>query len=76
MAAIVDVLREARGRFTAWAVESVSIPPQYLVSGTVRGECVDEIVRFLIENKIFTKPEIEIIAKRRGFLGVVAFRRV
>lgn len=76
VAVIVDVMREARGRFTAWAEEYVDIPPQYLKDGVVRGDRADEIIRFLVENKVFTKPDIEIIAKRRGFLGVVAFRRV
>ncbi len=76
VAVIVDVMREARGRFTAWAEGYVGIPPQYLKDGVVRGDRADEIIRFFVENKILTKREIEIIAKRRGFLGVVAFRRV
>ena len=71
VAVIVDVMREARGRFTAWAEEYVGIPPRYLKDGVVRGDRADEIIRFFV-----TKTEIEIIAKRRGFLGVVAFRRV
>ena len=76
MAVVVDVLREARERFTLWVSEYVSIPPQYLVSGVVRGNRVDEIVRFLVDNKVFTKAEIELIAARRGFSGVIALERI
>ena len=76
MAVIVDALREARNRFTEWAKEYVGIPPQYLAGGTVRGECVDEIVQFLVENKVFAKREIEVIARNRGFTGVIAFDHI
>lgn len=76
MAAVVDVLREARQRFTAWALEYVSIPPRMLAGETVRGECVDEIVRFLVESKVFKKNEIELIAERRDFFGVIAFHKI
>ena len=76
MAVVVDVLREARQRFTVWALEYVSIPPRMLAGETVRGECVDEIVRFLIEAKMFKKSEIKLIAERRGFFGVIAFYKI
>lgn len=76
MAAVVDVLREARQRFTVWAQEYVSIPPRMLAGETVRGECVDEIVRFLAESKVFEKNEIELIAEKRGFFGVIAFDKI
>ena len=76
MAVIADVLGEARQRFTVWAREYVSIPPRMLAGETVCGECVDEIVRFLVESKVFKKSEIELIAEKRGFFGVIAFDRI
>lgn len=76
MAVVADVLGEARARFTAWAREYVDIPSEYLARGVVRGEYVDEIVRFLMSNAVFWEREIELIAQRRGFSGVIAFDNI
>ena len=76
MAVVVDALGEARRRFTVWARGYVDIPPQFMSGGAVRGERVDEIVKFLIGNKVFTKAQIETIAARRGFSGAIAFDRI
>lgn len=72
MAVVVDALGEVRKRFTVWAREYVDIPPRFMSGATVRGDMVDEIVRFLIDNKVFSKSQIKIIAERRGFLGAIS----
>ena len=76
MAVIADVLGEARARFTAWAREYVYIPPQLTVRGAVRGDVVDDVVRLLVDGKVFKKAEIEMIAKRRGFSGIIVFDKI
>ena len=72
VAVVVDALGEVRRRFTVWAREYVDIPPRFMSGTAVRGDVVDEIVRLLVEEIVFTVAEIKIIAARRGFLGAIS----
>ena len=47
-----------------------------LAGGTVLGQFVDEITGYLVENKVFTKTEIKLISKQRGFAGVVRLDKI
>ena len=58
MAQIIDAININRSRFTKFAEEWLTIPPEAYCEGKIRGCYISDVIAILIENKVFTLEEL------------------
>lgn len=64
MAQIIDAININRGRFTKFAQEWLTIPPEAYCGGVICDCYVSDVIAVLIENKVFTLEELRFEFKR------------
>ena len=73
MAQVVDVLRAARAAFGEYAERYLEIPETFYKDGVMPASAVDAVARYLIENKMISKVELDIVLDRAGIKGVAVY---
>lgn len=70
MAQVVDVLRGARAAFGEFAVQHLKVSEGYYEDGVLTVEAVDACARYLIENKVLSREELDLALERMQIRGV------
>lgn len=73
MARVVDVLRAARAAFGGFAAQYLEIPESFYRDGVMPAWAVDEAARYLIENKVFSRVEMDLALERLQIKGVAVY---
>ena len=73
MAQVVDVLRGARAAFGELAVQYLEIPENFYRDGVMTARAVDEAARYLIENKVLSRVEMDLALERMQIRGVAVY---
>ena len=68
MAQIIDVININRGRFTKFAEEWLTIPPEAYHGILIRDCYVPDVIAILIENRVFTLEELRLEFKRNKII--------
>ena len=58
MAEIIDVLKDNRIRFAAWAREWLNMPPEMFVGGVIREQYMQTVIEFFLEQRVFTIDDL------------------
>lgn len=73
MAKVVDVLRAARVAFGRFAEEYLEIPETFYKDGVMTAGAVDAVARYLIENKVLSRVEMDLALERMQIRGVTVY---
>ena len=73
MARVVDVLGAARAAFGKFAEQYLEIPDNFYRAGVMPAQAVDAAARYLIENKVFSRAELDLELDRAGIKGVAVY---
>lgn len=68
---ILNAIEKNKKRFEAWALEWVTVPPQFFVNGLIRYE--ELILEMLIEKCVFTVAELRCELKNHKIYGYDRF---
>ena len=73
MAVVVDVMREARVAFDAFARGYLEIPDEFYRDGVMPAEAVDVAAKYLIEHGALSRDELDLALERLGISGVAVY---
>ena len=73
MARVVDVLRGARAVFGKFAEQHLKISEGYYEDGVMTVQAVDACARYLIENKVLSRVEMDLELERMQIRGVAVY---
>lgn len=73
MAAVVDVLGTARAAFGKFAEQYLEIPDAFYEDGVMTAVAVDAVARYLIENKVLSRVELDLALERMQIRGVTVY---
>ena len=73
MARVVDVLGAARAAFGKFAEQYLEIPDNFYRDGVMPAVAVDAVARYLIENKVLSRVELDLALERMQIVGVAAY---
>ena len=73
MARVVDVLGAARAAFGRFAEQYLEIPDAFYRDGVMTAKAVDAVARYLIENKVLSRVELDLALERMQIVGVTAY---
>ena len=73
MAVVVDVMREARVAFAAFARRYLEIPDEFYRDGVMPAKAVDVAAKYLIECGALSKVELDLALERLGISGVAVY---
>lgn len=73
MAQVVDVLGAARAAFGKFAEQYLEIPDNFYRAGVMPTQAVDAVARYLIENKVFSRVELDLALERMQIVGVTVY---
>ena len=73
MARVVDVLGAARAAFGKFAEQYLEIPDAFYKDGVMPAAAVDAVARYLIENKVLSRVELDLALERMQMVGVAVY---
>ena len=73
MARVVDVLGAARAAFGKFAEQYLEIPENFYRAGVMPAQAVDAVTRYLIENNVLSRVELDIALERMQIRGVAVY---
>lgn len=73
MARVVDVLGAARTAFGKFAEQYLEIPDAFYEDGVMPAAAVDAVARYLIENKVLSRVELDLALERMQMVGVAVY---
>ena len=73
MAQVVDVMRVARAAFGKFAEQYLEIPDAFYEDGVMPAQAVDAVARYLIENKVLSRVELDLALERMQMVGVAVY---